>query len=67
METIGFMTIKNGKSKPDSSNFTNNIRRHHEFQLALTEAGLEEYGYNPNYKKVFTRINIIWDRPESVS
>lgn len=65
MEAIGFMTTgKNGKLKPASSNFTNNIRRHPEFELALTEAGLEEWGNNPNYKTAFTRINLIWDRQE---
>ena len=65
METIGLMaTDKNGKLRPDSSNFHNHIRRHHEFETALTEAGLEEWGTNPNYKTGFTRINIIWDDPE---
>ena len=63
MEIIDFMTTgKNGKSKPDSANFKNSIRRHSEFEIALTEAGLEEWGKNPNYKTGFTRIDIIWDR-----
>ena len=65
MEAIDLMTTdKNGRSRPDSANFHNNIRRHSEFELALTEAGLEEWGNNPNYKTAFTRIDTIWEIPE---
>ena len=65
MKAIDFMTTdKNGMLKADGPNFYNNVRRHHEFELALTEAGLEESGNNPKYKTAFTRIDTIWEIPE---
>ena len=55
MDAIGMVRFTGGTYRPDRANFNKNIRKHTEFQIALSEAGLREWSINSKRINGFTR------------
>jgi hypothetical protein len=55
IDAIGMQRFTDGTYRPDRANFNKNIRKHTEFQIALSEAGLREWSINSKRINGFTR------------